>query len=93
MKDIILRAIEKWGHKRQQVKAVEELGELQNAVLRNLDGRGNYNNLVEEIADVEIMLLQLKMIYGIPFSEVEEMKAKKILRLRSRIEAEEGFEK
>lgn len=93
MKDIILRAIEKWGHKRQQVKAVEELGELQNAVLRNLDGRGNYNNLVEEIADVEIMLLQLKMIYSIPFSEVEEMKAKKILRLRSRIEAEEGFEK
>lgn len=86
MKDIILKALEHFGFNRQKVKAVEELGELQNAILRDLDGRGNYNNIVEEIADVEIMLIELKAMYEIPPSEIEEMKAKKILRLKRRIE-------
>ena len=42
--------------------------------------------IVEEIADVEIMLIELKTMYEIPPSEIEEMKAKKILRLKRRIE-------
>lgn len=86
MKDIILKALEHFGFNHQKVKAVEELSELQNAILRDLDGRGNYNNIVEEIADVEIMLIELKAMYQIPPSEIEEMKAKKILRLKRRIE-------
>lgn len=86
MKDIILKVLEHFGFNRQKVKAVEELNELQNAILRDLDGRGNYNNIVEEIADVEIMLIELKTMYQIPPSEIEEMKAKKILRLKRRIE-------
>lgn len=86
MKDIILKVLEHFGFNRQKVKAVEELSELQNAILRDLDGRGNYNNIVEEISDVEIMLIELKTMYEIPPFEIEEMKAKKILRLKRRIE-------
>lgn len=86
MKDIILKVLEHFGFNHQKVKAVEELNELQNAILRDLDGRGNYNNIVEEIADVEIMLIELKTMYEIPPSEIEEMKTKKILRLKRRIE-------
>ena len=86
MKDIILKVLEHFGFNRQKVKAVEELSELQNAILRDLDGRGNYNNIVEEIADVEIMLIELKTMYEIPPSEIEEIKANKILRLKRRIE-------
>ena len=45
----------------------------------------NLQNIVEEIADVEIMLEQMKMYFGINKDELEEMKEIKINRTKERL--------
>lgn len=51
-------------HKDQMFMAVEEMAELQKAVSKAYRGKPDLNNIAEEIADVEIMLEQLKQIFG-----------------------------
>jgi len=48
-------------------------------------GRGNTNHISEEIADVEIMLEQLRVIFN-NRSEVDCIKAEKLTRLADRLE-------
>lgn len=48
-------------------------------------GFKNTTNISEEMADVEIMLEQLRVIYG-NRSEVDTIKAEKLLRLSERLE-------
>lgn len=43
---------------------MEELGELQQALARDLQGEADRANIAEEMADVYIMLSQLQLIYG-----------------------------
>ena len=67
-------------HIQQIYVAIEELSELQKEIckaLRNQDNT-NYDNLVEELADVEIMLEQIKIYFEISKSEIELMKKKKL---------------
>lgn len=82
MKEIIEKAIRHYGRQHQQIKAAEELGELQTAILKGLDGRLDFNNLMEEIADVEIVLAQLKRIHFIDPDKLETIKIEKLLRLK-----------
>ena len=64
-------ALRHWGTTAQSLKAIEELGELQRALARELvykqKGTGNHreilSNLEEEWADAMIMLLQMGMAY------------------------------
>ena len=56
-------AVNMWGAEAQVRKAVEELAELQVELLHYLCGRGDYQHIAEEIADVMIMLEQLRLIY------------------------------
>ena len=49
-------------------------------------------NIVEEIADVEIMLVQLKKMFLIKPEELDLIKAEKILRLKRRMELEKGLQ-
>lgn len=63
-----------FGDKKQILKAKEELTEL----LQALDS-GNSENIIEEIADAEVMLEQLKYIYDCVYS-VEIIKQCKINR-------------
>ena len=58
------KAVNKYGAENQVRKAVEELTELSVALLHSLDGRGDTENIREEMADVEIMLEQLHVIFG-----------------------------
>jgi NTP pyrophosphatase (non-canonical NTP hydrolase) len=58
------QAVKTYGAERQVRKAVEELTELSVALLHSLDGRGDTENIREEMADVEIMLEQLHVIFG-----------------------------
>lgn len=92
MIEILESAIRHYGRQHQQIKAVEELGELQVAILKCLDGRCDYQNIKEEIADVEIMLVQLKKIYAVSPDELETIKAGKILRLKRRMSGEVGLQ-
>ena len=72
------KAIDTFGVANQQLKAVEEMGELIQAIAKALIGKEH--NVEEEIADVEIMLTQLKIMYGL--KKIEEWKQFKINRLK-----------
>lgn len=96
MKDyeIMKRAIQLYGPKAQEIKAVEELSELSQAICKviNAHDHPSMNNLVEctthmfeEIADVEIMLEQIRIIFSDASVEVEVWKQKKLARLSERL--------
>ena len=62
----IHRVIQVFGKRNQTMQSIEELIELQKALFENVHrGTDNRQNIVEEMADVEIMLTQLKQIYSV----------------------------
>lgn len=76
-------AIKKWGAESQVLMAIEELGELI-VVLSKLGRDKNSSDIydiIEEIADVEIMIEQLKVIFKI-HDEVIIEKRGKLKKLR-----------
>lgn len=83
--DIYEKAVIKFGKTPQLIMAMEEMSELIQALSKDIRGKHNENNISEEIADVEIMLAQLKIIYQND-AEVEKWKTDKLFRLQARIE-------
>lgn len=77
-KDIINVAIKVYGEVNQENMAIEECAELIQAI--NKKHRGMKHNIPEEIADVEIMLEQLKII-NCCNGEVEIIRKEKVERL------------
>ena len=75
---ILEAAIKTFGERNQEEMAVEECAELITAIKHK--HRGREHNIAEEIADVEIMLEQLKIINNCR-KEVEEIHKQKIERL------------
>ena len=63
-KEIEQRAINTYGENSQVDKAVEEMSELTKALLKYRIGFAILDDIIGEIADVQIMLEQLRMIYG-----------------------------
>ena len=57
------KLIQKFGVKNQIIVAIEELSELQKELCKYLRDKTNIRNISEEMADVEIMLEQLKIIF------------------------------
>ena len=82
---ICRKAVEKFGIDIQQIVAIEEIGELLQAISKRARGKDNRDNLAEEIADVEIMLEQLKQCYGCHI-QVNDHKRKKLDKLKSMVE-------
>lgn len=81
------KIIAHYGYSHQKEKAVEELGELQQALARDLQGEANRANIAEEMADVYIMLAQLQLIYGnVP--DIANAVRLKLARTLDRVEAE-----
>ena len=58
----------------------EELGELQKEISKDLRGKLNRNNFLEEMADVVIVMHMAKFIYNISDEELEEWVNKKMKR-------------
>ena len=75
---ILIAAINTFGEKAQEGVAIEECSELIQAISHK--HRGREHNIPEEIADVEIMLEQLKIINNCA-KEVAEIRKQKIQRL------------
>lgn len=48
-----------YGEEHQMLKAVEEMAELTQAIIKYLDDPAKWNDLIEELADVLIMVEQL----------------------------------
>lgn len=81
-RDIYRQAIVQFGSEHQIRKAAEELGELIQALMRFGNGEPVIGNVCEEIADVEIMLEQLKIILGERYEAYMNLKkAEKIGKL------------
>ena len=72
------RAINILGQGIQKIVALEEMGELTQAISKSI--RDEDHNVEEEIADVEIMLTQLRLMYN--SDKVEKIKQKKLYKLR-----------
>ena len=95
-KEILQKAINTYGLENQMIKTVEEFSELSQALCKSLI-RLNYtkekislesvDNIFEEMADVEIMLEQCKIMFQCD-KEVNKWKQKKIERLEKRLEGE-----
>ena len=84
-REIIYRkAFERFGKFNQITVAIEELSELQKELCKVLRGNMNIENVVEEIADVEIMIEQLRIMFNSD-RDIEKVKAQKIERLECRM--------
>ncbi len=89
-KSIEKMAIEKYGKELQTVVAIEELSELIKELTKNIRGKNNHDAIVEEIADVYIMLDQVMMMNDISLNEVVEKMNEKLNRLKERMNADDS---
>lgn len=85
--EICEKAVRKFGKTAQLIMAMEEMSELIQALSKDVRGKGSRNNISEEIADVEIMLAQLKIIYR-NANDVDDWRADKLSLLQKRIDKE-----
>lgn len=83
--EIIEKAIKKYGSINQCIVAIEEMSELQKEITKALRGEDSRQNIIEEIADVEIMIKQLCRIFHISVKEVYTQRKAKLKRLEKRI--------
>ena len=78
------RALRVWGKEPQMLQVIEEMSELIKEILKNVNRKkDNTAEIIEETADVEIMLEQLKCCYDIK-GEVEAYKAEKIKKIKEK---------
>lgn len=87
---ILEKAVETYGTESQVDMAIEEMSELTKALLKYRRASNNQTDIgiaqahfdiQEEMADVEIMLDQLKILFGDPICE----RKKKLERLKERL--------
>lgn len=83
--EILRQAVETYGADAQQKMLLEEMSELQKEICKHWRGRDNVGNIAEEIADVEIMLDQMQILFECS-DAVSAFRAAKLDRLRRRIE-------
>ena len=82
MEEMINRIADKYGKEPQLVMLMEECGELIQACSKQLRRKDkSINNLIEELADVRIMIEQIEHLYGIKSFVEDEMKYKLIRQL------------
>lgn len=85
--EVLKQAIETYGKENQSMMVLEEMAELQKEVCKSLRGNNNHDEIVEEIADVLIMIEQLKIMHDVKYRELNEMFNFKINRLKERLES------
>lgn len=84
--EIMRAAIRKNGKAMQTVVAIEEMSELQKELSKFIRGKGNRENLIEEVADVLVMITQIQLMYALQDDEVERIMSLKLNRLKERME-------
>lgn len=84
--EVFKKAIETYSEANQLVVLFEEMSELQKEVCKSIryNKRQLKPKIAEELADVEIMLEQLKIIFDID-SEVEMWRLDKVVRLKENL--------
>jgi NTP pyrophosphatase (non-canonical NTP hydrolase) len=79
---ILHDAVQTYGKQSQVDKAIEEMSELIKALLKERHSNGSVDDIIEEIADVYIMLSQLCLIFeaGVAADEFVDYKLKRLDR-------------
>lgn len=85
---ILSNAVQTYGKNAQVDKAIEEMAELTKALLKERHNNGSVDDIIEEIADVYIMLSQLCLIFEAGLS-ADEFVDYKIERLERRLKQKE----
>ena len=80
--EIYKKLREQNGDSAQLVVAIEELSELTKEITKCLRNKGNIDHLAEEVADVEIMVEQVKLIFNVQ-DKVEAARQIKLQRLEN----------
>lgn len=79
-KQVFNRTVAFFGDESQKIMAIEEMSELIKELTKELRQRGDIEHIAEEIADVEITLSQLKIIYDV-HERVASMREYKLNRI------------
>lgn len=91
--ELYKRAIRVWGKEAQMLQVIEEMSELIKEILKNVNRKkDNVDAIIEEAADVEIMLGQLKCCYNIA-NQISAYKAEKLKLIAKRLDDWENKEK
>lgn len=70
-KNVLLHTISEFGEEHQLDVAIEELSELIKEICKSKRGGDNLEYVCEEMADVYIMLEQLKIIFNLDESDID----------------------
>ena len=89
-RQILGRAVSFYGSEIQRVVAIEELSELQKELCKSLRSGADRPHIAEEIADVQIMLEQMMMLYEC-HEDVAIWRSKKVERLYERLIRDGGM--
>ena len=85
---VLIDAIVHYGMESRRTLAIEEMSELIKEICKDSRGMTHLEHIAEEIADVEIMMEQLKIMYSL-WDHVGEFRKEKIERLEYRIKNNE----
>lgn len=85
-KYLLEKALAHYGPEAQIKMLYEEMAELQQAVCKHDRGADNLDNIAEEIADVGIMLDQMRLLFNVE-ERSEEIRLEKVARLAGRMSA------
>lgn len=81
--NIYNRAINTYGYNAQRLMLIEEIGELLNAIAKLSRARATIDDVIEELADVAIMVNQIAFYWG--WSDFNTKKEIKLQRLQERL--------
>jgi len=83
-KEICLAALQTWGSKIQKLIIFEEIAEFLKTYAKSVRTKNNYDELISEIADMEIVLQQLKILYDAE-NDVENLVSSKLQKLENKL--------
>lgn len=78
-------AIALYGPRYQLNVAIEEMSELTKEICKHFRDRDNRDQIIEEMADVYVMLEQMELIIGVEQWEIVEVMDAKVERLQKRL--------
>lgn len=94
-KAILTRAVRTYGEVAQEDMVIEEMAELTKAICKTRRAKPGTDawadamvNVIEEVADVQIMLDQLRIMLGTGTEEKEE---EKLIRLKERLDRHDAL--
>ena len=80
-KKIIKEMVSRYGSM-QLIIAIEEMSELTKEIAKDLRGKGKREHIIEEMADVQLILDELKEYYNISQDDIYKVKRKKVIRTK-----------